>query len=314
MNLTSTVEGLIGNDELTVNSYQVKDSAGDDYAGAAGTYTITPVVEFASGVKPTNYEEIEVVPGTLTVTDKPLALVTVEDGITEFTFNNEAQAPEIVVMAEGKALNPDNDYTVTFAGKNLNGDSVNVKPKDAGSYTATVALKGDAATKYTLAGNYVIPFTIKPMDVEFKWNDYENQPYSGTTITVLPEGKATVGSSNLSVEYDSDPKPVKDVGDYTRTVALESSSTSFNYNLTNTTKSFKVVPMEVTITPKADQSKIYGSSDPVLEYNEVTLPGGDAITGTLSRAPGEDVTDAGYAINIGSLTAGKNYLWRCGHR
>ncbi|MCL4205954.1 MAG: hypothetical protein KJ000_26010 [Pirellulaceae bacterium] len=61
-------------------------------------------------------------------------------------------------------------------------------------------------------------------------------------------------------------------------------------------------PLTVTADAK---SKVYGSADPPLTYTATGLVPGDAITGSLTREPGEDV--GSYAIQQGTLDAGANY-------
>jgi hypothetical protein len=62
----------------------------------------------------------------------------------------------------------------------------------------------------------------------------------------------------------------------------------------------------VTVTADA-QSKVYGEDDPGLTYevSSGSLVSGDAFSGALSRAPGEDVGT--YAIGQGTLALGDNY-------
>ena len=63
--------------------------------------------------------------------------------------------------------------------------------------------------------------------------------------------------------------------------------------------------MTVTITPDSGQSKVYGTTDPVLTFaNDGGLPP-EAFTSALSRDPGEDVGT--YAITPGDLSTGTNY-------
>jgi len=65
-------------------------------------------------------------------------------------------------------------------------------------------------------------------------------------------------------------------------------------------------PLEITITPDAGQSKVYGQLDPTFTYtNTPDLIGGDAFFGALSRAEGENVDT--YAFAPGTLSAGGNY-------
>jgi hypothetical protein len=66
----------------------------------------------------------------------------------------------------------------------------------------------------------------------------------------------------------------------------------------------------VTISPNSAQSKIFNGSDPIFTYKSYALgeeinPSSASITGTLTRAAGENVNT--YAYTLGSLTAPESY-------
>ena len=71
------------------------------------------------------------------------------------------------------------------------------------------------------------------------------------------------------------------------------------------------IPGTLTIRPGAivvtadPATKQFGTADPTLTYTATGLPAGVSLTGSLSRAPGENVGT--YPITIGSLSAGGNY-------
>ncbi len=81
-----------------------------------------------------------------------------------------------------------------------------------------------------------------------------------------------------------------------------------NYTITYVGANFAITSAAITVTATAGQSKVYGTTDPTLTYSITSgaLLNGDQITGTLARAPGENVGTT-YAISQGSLTAGPNY-------
>lgn len=67
----------------------------------------------------------------------------------------------------------------------------------------------------------------------------------------------------------------------------------------------KIARFPVAIAANA-QTRIYGEADPALTYAvDPPLFGSDGFTGTLARAPGENV--GSYAITQGTLSAGPNY-------
>jgi hypothetical protein len=82
-----------------------------------------------------------------------------------------------------------------------------------------------------------------------------------------------------------------------------------NYRLTSTTATATADITARPIIVSADsQTKVYGSPDPTLSYAVSTggLVGSDALSGALTRQPGETVAGGPYAITQGSL-ANSNY-------
>ncbi|HET7488444.1 MAG TPA: MBG domain-containing protein, partial [Acidimicrobiales bacterium] len=64
----------------------------------------------------------------------------------------------------------------------------------------------------------------------------------------------------------------------------------------------------VTITPDAGQTKVFGSSEPLLTYTHSALVNGDTdavFSGSLVRDAGENA--GAYTIRLGTLSAGSNY-------
>ncbi|MGM0945385.1 MAG: MBG domain-containing protein [Bacteroidota bacterium] len=82
-----------------------------------------------------------------------------------------------------------------------------------------------------------------------------------------------------------------------------------NYTINYTGADFAITKKTLTITADANQSKVYGDSDPTFTYQATGFENGDdesILTGALSRAAGENV--GSYAINLGSVSAGDNYI------
>ncbi|MEZ0297356.1 MAG: choice-of-anchor Q domain-containing protein [Candidatus Methylacidiphilales bacterium] len=87
-----------------------------------------------------------------------------------------------------------------------------------------------------------------------------------------------------------------------------------NYQLTYQGNTLTITPRSITVTPDSGQSKLAGSSDPVLTYtiNGSLAPWDNVSTvlsGSLSRTAGETV--GAYPINLGTL-ANLNYLFTPG--
>lgn len=69
-------------------------------------------------------------------------------------------------------------------------------------------------------------------------------------------------------------------------------------------KYFVIKKCIIQVTPRKNQSKIYGNADGVIKYDASNVPSGVESQGELARAPGEDVRT--YSINVGSLSFGEN--------
>jgi hypothetical protein len=83
-------------------------------------------------------------------------------------------------------------------------------------------------------------------------------------------------------------------------------SAGSNYTINFLPENFAIAAKSITVTADANKTKVYGSADPVFTYTiDPALESGDAFTGFLSRATGENV--ASYAIAQGDLSAGTNY-------
>ena len=82
---------------------------------------------------------------------------------------------------------------------------------------------------------------------------------------------------------------------------------SSNYTITFTSGiNFAITPKAITATPTSPQSKIYGAADPILAYTfSPSLVGSDSFSGSLTRAPGENV--GSYGISQGTLSLSSNY-------
>lgn len=98
----------------------------------------------------------------------------------------------------------------------------------------------------------------------------------------------------------------ENVGIYT--INQGSLTVNDNYDLTFVGADFEITKATLTVTVDANQSKVYGETDPVFGYTVSGYANGDTATvliGVLSRVAGEDVGT--YEINQNTLSAGVNY-------
>jgi hypothetical protein len=119
-------------------------------------------------------------------------------------------------------------------------------------------------------------------------------------------GKGSTGSFTIT------PNTRLSAGEHTATVTVSNNNNNNNNTTASLNVSFTVNPAPLTITPKAGQSKVYGTTtDPTLAFtvdgwqNNDKNDSATIISGALSRELGDTVRT--YAIKQGTLLAGNNY-------
>jgi len=187
-------------------------------------------------------------------------------------------------------------------------------------------LSGANANNYTLTIQSAVASSILPKKLSmFGLSVPSSKVYDGTTNSIVNgtpqlqnavavnsgnvlDGKPYIGDNvtiagNVIGNYNS-----KDVASasYVQYSGLNLSGLqASNYNLQIQANDASVItPFNIKVVANA-QSKFYGDLDPVLNYVNDPLIGGDIFTGTLARVVGEDVGI--YQINIGTLSLGNNY-------
>lgn len=98
----------------------------------------------------------------------------------------------------------------------------------------------------------------------------------------------------------------ENVGNYAFTIGTLTAGTNYSLSVA-ATPTFSITAKAIVLTANAGQTKVFGEPDPVpFTYTFApALDGTDVITGSMSRAGGENVGN--YAYTIGTLTAGTNY-------
>jgi hypothetical protein len=170
---------------------------------------------------------------------------------------------------------------------------------NAGTATASASYGGDANhTSSSDSRN----FTINPASSTTTVTCSTTVTYNGSTQTPCSATATGVGGLNQSLV----------VGYSNNTNAgTAAASASFggdaNHTSSSDSRNFTVNPRAITVTAEA-KTKVYGNADPALTYQVTSgsLAGGDTFSGTLSRAPGDNV--GSHNITQGSLTLGSNYL------
>ena len=203
--------------------------------------------------------------------------------------------------------------------------SVDVGDSDAVVYYSTTELTADnyntagstTNPEYTNAGEYTVYYYIES-------GNYDPQPISGSKTVSIARAEVTVTANAASKTYgDTDPALTYEVsgligndtltGTLTRAAGEDAGSYAIgasrlsagnNYDITFVGAVFTINKATITVTAD-DLSKTYGEADPELTYTVTGLKNGDTISGTLTRARGENAGT--YAIGMGGLDVGNNY-------
>ena len=152
-----------------------------------------------------------------------------------------------------------------------------------------------------LLGTFMTPLTVTANNAS---KTYDGTAYSGTPGVSY---STTVDMSKLlgTVTHGGSHQGATQVGTYTITSEGLYSSQQ-GYLISYGAGTVTIDPRPITVTADA-KDKVYGQADPTLSYQVTAgnLVGSDVLSGSLSRATGEDVGD--YAISAASLSNG-NYL------
>ncbi|QTE24336.1 MBG domain-containing protein [Polaribacter cellanae] len=210
----------------------------------------------------------------------------------------------ITITADAKSkVYGDADPTLTY--KITTGSLVGSDVFTGSLSRATGENVGTYAIASTLANsNYNITFVADNLSITQKaitiTADAKSKVYGETDPTLsyqitsgsLETGDSLTGSLSRATG--------EDVGTY----AISSTLANSNYNITFVADNLSITQKAITITADA-KSKVYGETDPTLSYQITSgsLETGDSLTGSLSRATGEDVGT--YAIS--STLANSNY-------
>lgn len=227
---------------------------------------------------------------TITIVQKRLI---VEYGSTELVYNANKQHPSV---------RSEEPYEMLFNTED------GLAPKNVGRYTMTIKPIND---NYRII-NSVTEFNIIELEVAFENFENREQTYCGCSFVndIKTSNVDVFDDVTITYAYYFDNELVDDmvnVGVYTIEVVSITGSDAANYKLgTNNTMTLTIVPKELVVKPLMS-SKTFGDEDPTIEYElSEELFDGDSMSGSLARESGEDVGN--YIINLGTLTAGSNYV------
>jgi hypothetical protein len=283
------------------------------YSGAAGIAGVTP----GPGEGSTNFGTLSTVPGAV----KKLTFETQPGGVVYGSL----LSPQPVVKTQDQFGN----------------DSISGLPANLGVTltltSGTGALVGNATLDIgTGAGNGTVTFTDLTVNavgtkqlmagatglISAGSNSFDITPKT-LTATITANSKTYDGSNSATF---SNPTPVNPafsdvltLSDGTATFDDANAGTNKTVTATGLTLSgdnagnytydgkatgaADIYPLEITITPTAGQTKIYGDADPTFAYTPTpALIGTDSFTGALGRAEGKNVGT--YAYTLGTLEEG----------
>ena len=214
----------------------------------------------------------------------------------ELTYSGSEKAATITVSGDTTGLTLPEEPGITYQKKNGNVyENLGGVPTDAGTYQASITMDGKTASvTYTINRKEVASPTIEVADAG-TYDGAEKIP----AVTVK-DGNNVIPEGEYSVSYENN----INAGINTATVTIKDAAGG-NYNVSGST-TFTIGKAMITVTPTAGQKKIYGMSDPELEYSSSGAMAGETpdFTGALSRATGKDAGK--YDIILGTLALDDN--------
>uniref|UniRef100_UPI001BFC8773 MBG domain-containing protein n=1 Tax=Echinicola shivajiensis TaxID=1035916 RepID=UPI001BFC8773 len=282
--LTVSYTGFLNGDDETAlgGTLDVSRAAGEN----VGTYAIS-----ASGYTSGNYT-ISYTDGNFEIIQAALT-VTADDQSKVYG----ASDPSLTVSYSG-FVNGDDE---TALGGTM--DVSRAAGEDVGTYAITAS--GYTSSNYAISymdGSLAINQAALAISADDQSKVYgETDPALSVSYLGFVNGD---DATSLGGTLDISRTTGEDVGTYAITA---SGYTSFNYTISYMDGNLEISQASLSVIAD-EQTKVYGTADPVLGYTASGFVNGDdenILTGSLSRAAGESI--GVYDINLGSLSAGDNY-------
>ena len=299
----ATVTGVVKinnqDESCNVSTYSLAAKSGssltESKAVNAGNYTAT-----ATALDNANYK----LPSEAS-TDFTITATTFVDGdvtATGYTGVYDGKAHTIEVTAPKSATvkygTAEGSYTLTAA------------PTYTDVSNKTVYFQVTMDNYNPVTGSQTVVITPKPLTATLT---AANKVYDGKTTATMTasvetgiEGETLTFMSIIGAFADKNVgtgKTVTKVDGGEMNAGANTKASNYDVTVPETAKA-DITAKPLTITAEA-KTKVAGQADPALTYTSEGLVSGDAITGSLKRAEGEDVGT--YAINQGDLSAGSNY-------
>ena len=230
---------------------------------------------------------------------------------TSWSFATDLKIAPTITFADFSKIYGDADFDLAATSNSTGTISYSIIP----GVTGSAGLSGTNNSTVTLgtAGTVIIRATVAT-DANYNEATKDISLTIGTkAITITADAKSKVyGQTDPALTYQITVDALEtgdtfsgslsraageNIGDY----AIGSTLDNSNYDISFVPANLSITQKAVTVTADA-KTKVYGSTDPALTY-QVTLEGSDVLTGSLSRAAGENI--GGYAI--GSTLDNSNY-------
>ncbi|MGN8056233.1 MBG domain-containing protein [Pedobacter sp. 22163] len=289
--LTGTVTGFVNSEIITTaTAGTINWSSSATISSAVGSYNVN-----GGGLTAANYNFVQAAANAsaLTVTPKPLTV--------SATGNNklyDGTTTATVSLSDDRVAG--DVFTESYTGASFASAAVGTnKPITVTGITISGGASGNYtlgnATASTTANISVRTITINPT-VNSKIYGNVDPTLNFTATPALATGDSFSGSLTRAAG--------ENIGTYAITQGTLSAGSNYAITFTAGTN-FTINKRAITVTATA-QSKGYGNVDPALTFTlSGSLAFADTFSGSLSRAPGENV--GSYAITQGTLALSTNY-------
>ncbi len=284
-----TLVGVLGTDTVTLNTAGATGIFADKHVGTGKAVTITGLT--LSGASAGNYTLTQ--PTRLAnITKKPISITAVTDTRIYDGTTNSSGVPSLnTPLASGDSVT----WSQTFNNRNVGTGKI-ITPSGAVS-------DGNSGLNYSYTfipvSNGVINIRAITITAVMASKPYDgNTSSSATPILTGGTSLGTGDTGSWTQTYDT-----KEVGTGKTltpagTVTDGNGGLNYSYNFVPVTTG-AIIARPITVTAIA-KSKTYGAADPALTYTvSPALLTGDNLSGSLTRAPGNDVGT--YAITLGTL-------------
>ncbi|MDJ1499580.1 MBG domain-containing protein [Xanthocytophaga agilis] len=269
--LNVTSNDLAGNSRITHHA----DGSFIDIGAYENTGSIAQTISASNTIK--TYGDIDFEPGATTSSGLVVSYSSSNTSVAlPYQDATDGNKWKIRIVAAG---------TVTITGSQLGNNTYDVAPE----------------VTFTLTINKA-PLTIIANNDTRAYNGSGYTGGNGVTFSGFVNGDTTTNLSG-SLFYTGTSQGAITMGNY---VITPNGYTSTNYNITYQSATLAITKAPITIVANS-QSKVYGTSDPLLTYIASGFVGSDnssILTGSLSRNTGENA--GSYTINQNTLSVTNN--------